>query len=114
MHEFSIVMNIVDIAENEAKKHNATSIESIELDIGKISGIEPAALEFAWNSAVANSVLEHAKKKVNYIDGVAQCKECKKKYSIENFYDGCPECSSIFKDIIQGKELRIKSITITN
>ena len=40
MHELSIVMSIIDIAEQQAKKANAVWVDEIELDIGELSGMQ--------------------------------------------------------------------------
>ena len=50
MHELSIVMSIVDLANKEATKHQASAIEEIELDIGCLSGIDMDSFDFAWQS----------------------------------------------------------------
>jgi len=112
MHEFSIALSIVDIAEKEVKKHKATSVERIELEIGKLSGIEPQALDFAWEFAVNDTVLEKAKKEIHYIKGKAVCLECSGEYDLENIFDECPFCHSYSKDFKSGKELRVKSLTL--
>jgi hydrogenase nickel incorporation protein HypA/HybF len=112
MHEYSIAMSIVQIAETEARKYAAEGIEAIELEIGRLSGIELAALEFAWEPAVAGSLLEHASKQVYVIEGVAVCSECQTRYGLNEIYDACPKCGSYQKDIVQGKELKIKSLTL--
>lgn len=52
MHELSIVMGIIDIAEKEAKMAGVSIVEEIELEIGLLSGVEMEALEFAWNHAI--------------------------------------------------------------
>ena len=113
MHELSIVLGIVDIAQNEFKKANASVIESIELEIGKMAGVEPLALEFAWPEATRNTVLENAVKKIEYIQGKAECLECKEQYDLENIYDECPSCKSYFKNILKGKELRVKALVVS-
>lgn len=113
MHELSIVLGIVDIAEKEFEKARANKIDSIELEIGKMSGVEPLALDFAWPEATRNTVLEQSEKKIEYIPGKAECLECHHQFSLENMYDECPECNSYFKNIIQGKELRVKALVIS-
>ena len=40
MHELSIALGIVKIAEDETAKAKATSVTKIELEIGVLSGIE--------------------------------------------------------------------------
>ncbi len=112
MHEYSITLSIVDIAEKEVKKYHATQVETIELNIGKLSGIEPMALEFAWDLAVPNTVLENAHRKINYIKGKAVCMNCRLEFEMENIFDECPKCHSYIKEFLSGKELVVKSLTL--
>ena len=112
MHELSITLGIVDIAEKEARKANASEIELIELEIGVLSGVEIESLKFVWQSAVDGTILEHAKRQIHSPEGKARCLECGTKYLLKNRFDACPKCKSHFKNIYQGKELRVKAITV--
>jgi hydrogenase nickel incorporation protein HypA/HybF len=112
MHELSIVMGIVDIAEKEVEKARASKVDVIELDIGELSGVEMEALEFAWKVAVEGTVLNHAERKINRIKAKAKCMDCGSDFEIGALYDPCPECGSFFKDVYQGKELRVKSLEV--
>lgn len=111
MHELSIVMSIVDIANDEAVKANVKSFSQIELTIGTQSGIVMEALNFAWKSGVKNSALENAKLVVHTVKAVSQCSDCGHKFEVDNLYDPCPECNSLFTDVIQGKELKISALS---
>jgi hydrogenase nickel incorporation protein HypA/HybF len=113
MHELSIVMSIVDIAEQQARQANATVVEEIELDIGMLSGIEFNALEFAWNEGVKKTVLENAVKKINKIEASADCSDCRISFSIQNYYDACPVCGSHLINITRGKELKVRSLVVS-
>lgn len=112
MHELSVVMSIIEIAAKEAGKANAHAIEEIELEIGTLAGIEMDAFDFAWQQAVKDTVLEHAERKINHVAGEAQCMDCGNKFSIEDYYDACPACNSHLHSILQGKELRVKSLIV--
>jgi hydrogenase nickel incorporation protein HypA/HybF len=112
MHELSVALGIVTIAENEIKKAHAKSVELIELEIGALAGIEMESLDFVWQTAVYNTVLEHAFKKINIIEGKAKCIDCDAVFKIDHLYDSCPKCESYFKSIIQGKELRVKALEV--
>ena len=57
MHELSVALGIVKIAENEIKKANAKKVELIELEIGTLAGIEFESLDFFWSSDVKETVL---------------------------------------------------------
>ena len=112
MHELSVALGIVKIAENETKKANATAVEVIELEIGVLAGVELQSLDFVWPTAVYNTVLEKAEKKVIVIEGKAKCIDCDTLFKIEHLYDTCPVCHSNFKGIFQGKELRVKALEV--
>ena len=113
MHELSIALGIVKIAEEETAKANAKKVDLIELEIGTLAGIEFDSLDFVWPAAVKNTVLENAEKKINIIKAKAQCFDCDTIFDIENVFDPCPVCNSFLKGILQGKELRVKSIEVS-
>lgn len=113
MHELSIAQSIVAIAEEEVSKAQAHVVDQIVLDIGKLSGVEIDALNFVWDIAVKDSVLSQAEKIINHLPGKARCTNCNTSFEMENMFDACPVCHDYFNEIIGGKELKIKSLTIT-
>lgn len=112
MHEFSIAMSIIDIAEAEAQKANATEIKELTLDVGTMAGIEFYALDTAMEMAIKNTMLEKAEISVNKIQAKAKCTECDMEFLIENIYDECPSCKSLYHELLSGKELQIKSLVV--
>ena len=112
MHELSIVMSIVDIAEEEAAKANVKRFDTIELEIGTLAGVVMEALDFAWQTAISNTVLEHAQRKVNLVRAVARCGDCNHEYETQTLYEACPACGSYFTHLIRGNELKIKSLIV--
>lgn len=112
MHELSVALGIVKIAEEETRKAGAHSVESIDLEIGTLAGIEFDSLDFVWSSAVKDSVLENAIKHISVIQGKAKCLDCQFEFEINKYYDSCPKCESSLKGILQGKELRVKSLEV--
>lgn len=113
MHELSVALGIVKIAEEETAKAKAKRVDVIELEIGTLAGIEFDSLDFVWSSAVKDTVLENATKKINIIKAKGKCLDCDTIFSIENIYDACPKCESYLKGIIQGKELRVKALEVS-
>jgi len=112
MHELSVAIGIVRIAENETKKAHAKKVEKIALEIGTLAGIAFDSLDFVWPVAVKDTILEHAKREITIIQAKAKCIDCDTIFNVDNFYDACPICSSNFKSIIQGKELIVKSLEV--
>lgn len=113
MHELSIVMSIITIAEKELAKNNATTVEEIELDIGELSGIEVPAFEFAWEQAIKSTILEGSAKVVNHIAGEGRCMNCDAVFPIHQLYEPCPACGEHLITVQKGKELRVKSLVVS-
>lgn len=112
MHELSIVMSILDIARQQMQTHDAVRLEQIELEIGTLAGVEMDAFNFAWEAAVVNTVMEKTKRIVHEIPGKARCLSCGHQYELAQLFDPCPICGEYLNELIQGKELRIKSLIV--
>ncbi len=110
MHELSIAMSIVEIAEENVQQSKLSKVTEIELDVGELSGVVFDALEFAMVEAVKDTVLKDAVRKINRIPGKAKCKECGCVFEVEDIYTPCPECASFENEVINGKELKVKSL----
>jgi hydrogenase nickel incorporation protein HypA/HybF len=114
MHELSIVMSIIDTAEEQVKKHQAQTVESIELEIGSLAGIEPSAFDFAWEAAIPRTVLAKAERVLNNIPAKAHCQTCLQDFEMKQLYQACPHCGNYRYELFQGQELKIKSLTLVN
>jgi hydrogenase nickel incorporation protein HypA/HybF len=110
MHELSIAMSIVEIAEENAQQSNVKSISEIQLEIGELSGVVHEALEFAMEEAVKNTILKNAKRIIISIPGKVKCLQCLHEFEVDDIFTPCPICSSFENDVIAGKELRVKSM----
>jgi hydrogenase nickel incorporation protein HypA/HybF len=112
MHELSIALCIVELAEEEAKKADASSISKIEVEIGTMAGIDPDALLFAWDAAIQDTMAKQAELVIHTIQAEACCLECGTYFPAEHFLVQCPNCGSYNFRITKGKELRISSLMV--
>jgi hydrogenase nickel incorporation protein HypA/HybF len=111
MHEFSIAQNIIEIVEDSVQQNNLTHVEEIELEIGELSGIEITALETALECLFPGTMLENAKVNMKIIKGIMRCRQCNHEFTSSDMLSPCPNCHSLGSQIINGKELRVKSIS---
>ncbi|GAA4435939.1 hydrogenase maturation nickel metallochaperone HypA [Pontibacter saemangeumensis] len=112
MHEFYIALSIVETAELEVKKAGGNLVEEIVLEIGDLAGVEEEALEYAWEEAVKQTILEKARCTIEKKSGIARCLNCQQEFTLSFAYDICPSCNGFRKELLQGKEIRIRSLTI--
>ncbi|MGF1533252.1 MAG: hydrogenase maturation nickel metallochaperone HypA [Bernardetiaceae bacterium] len=114
MHELSIVLSIVDAVHVEVEKHQAKSVSEITLVIGALSGVDPQALDFAWEVGVKNTPLEKATCHIQHTQAEATCADCGNRFAVRERYQSCPSCGSFWLQILGGDELKIQSLTLLN
>jgi len=112
MHEMSIAMNIINIACKEAEKDGSSSISKIELDVGKLSGVMIDSLQFCYDSVCKGTLAENSTLEVNELPAMACCKKCEHTFEIDAFMALCPKCESYEIDILQGRELKLRAISV--
>ena len=112
MHEMSIAMNIVDIACKEAQSEGAPFISVIELDVGKLAGVMIDSLKFCYESVCKGTLAENSQLVVNELPGKGHCLKCNSEFEIDSFMALCPHCESYEVEIKQGRELKLKAVTI--
>lgn len=108
MHEVGITQTIVDIVAENAK---GAKVQRVSLEIGKLAAIMPDAIKFCFDVCSQGTVLEGATLEIIEIPGLARCRQCGAKVTIEESYSIC-DCGSMELDIISGEELKIKEIEV--
>ena len=108
----SIVSGILRIVEEQAREADATIINSIELEIGQLAGIELDSLHFCFEVARKKTMAQKAELIVRSISGRGHCPQCEKDVPVSFMMAVCPECEQALVEIFQGRELRVVSINV--
>ena len=69
MHELSIALNIIDIAEGELARHNGRRVLAIRLRIGSRSAVAKEALDFSFSLACEGTAAEGSRLIVDEAEG---------------------------------------------
>jgi len=114
MHEFSLVMSMLDLAEKAARADGARRISAIHLEIGALAGVVPEALEFAFEGARVGTMAEHARLEVTYLPAIAYCATCQSEFELDNRFGiaVCPSCDTPSADLRQGRELQLAHLEV--
>lgn len=112
MHEFSLTLNLVEIAENHARQAGASAIKSISVKIGMLSGVIPDAIEFAFDACIRGTLAEGASLEIIDVPAIGQCRQCSEKCPMESLLEACPKCGSFALDILQGQEMALTEMEI--
>ncbi|MCK4911244.1 MAG: hydrogenase maturation nickel metallochaperone HypA [Thermodesulfovibrionales bacterium] len=113
MHEASIILSVLDIAEDHCRKAGYSEIQSIQLRIGSASGILPDALQMAFEIVREGTMAEDAKLLIEEISLGGTCKGCSNDFTTtEQFILTCPECGSKDFMLDKGREMEITEIEV--
>ena len=114
MHEFALVMSMLDLAERSARDEGAARIDAIRLEIGALAGVVPEALEFAFQGAKEGTMAAAARLEVDYLPAIAHCASCEMEFELDNRYGIalCPMCDTPSADLRQGRELQLASLEV--
>jgi len=112
MHELSIITSILDVVEEQARLNGAKVVNTIEIEVGELAGVEIPSLEFCYDAARTDTLAAKANLVIHVIEGRGHCPDCDKDVPLEYFIAPCPECGDTLVEASQGRELRIKSIDV--
>jgi hydrogenase nickel incorporation protein HypA/HybF len=76
MHEYSIVLALLDRVEKEAKAHGASTVHHIRVRIGELSGVERDLFESAYELARPRTVCDSAVLEVVPVSPRWVCRSC--------------------------------------
>ncbi len=112
MHEYSIVQSLLDIIEDNAKKHNAKKVKKVVVKIGVLSGVEPHLLEIAFNTFKEGTICEDALFEMLIEPLKVKCKECKNINEIKHnsLIFECPICKSVELEVLSGEDMYLMSL----
>jgi hydrogenase nickel incorporation protein HypA/HybF len=112
MHEMTIAINVVDMITRMAAAEGSQRINEVELEIGALAGIMTDALTFCYEAASSDTMAAGSTLKLIGIPGRGRCRDCEQEFEVETFFTACPDCSGFHVEIIDGKELNIRSINV--
>ena len=110
MHELSIAMSIVEMAEEEAQRHGGT-VSAIHLKLGALSGVVKEALLSSYEMACLDTPLAGSRLIVEEVPIVVFCDRCQaQRCIVSSQWFCCPECGTPTAQVIRGKELEVVAL----
>lgn len=114
MHEMSIAMSLLEMAESEAARLNCSRILAVTVQYGQISGIMPDALRLAFDALVHNTPHMGCRLELVRLPLRLRCPFCNAVFSGADdtaIFQPCPACGEDFGHIVeQGKELLLARV----
>lgn len=111
MHELSIAVNLVEIADLAASNAGLTHVTTVHLRLGQLSGVVADALLFGYDLTTQGTRLEGSHLEIQEVPVTVFCSQCQADYPLPDIQlFRCPACgdSSVF--VTAGKEIELVSI----
>jgi len=86
-------------------------VDTVHLEVGAFTCVEPDQLLFTWRAATLNTWLQGAQLAIEPVALLGRCVRCSSTYSplAEQGYRS-PCCDHPMEEIVRGRELRIRSV----
>lgn len=112
MHELSLMEGMIASLEREAREQGFDRICRIRLEVGRLSGVEIEALQFAFGPATEGTLADGAELEILEVPASGTCRDCGAEVEVEARFDACPACGTGFVAVTGGTELRIKDLEV--
>lgn len=110
MHELSIAISIVEVAEEEAERLGG-KVEAIHLKLGKMSGVVKDALCASFEMACEGTSLAGTHLVVEEVPVQVFCSVCRETHTLNTLqHFCCPECATPATEIVHGREIEVVAL----
>jgi hydrogenase nickel incorporation protein HypA/HybF len=112
MHELSIALSILDIAEEEARRRNGR-VAAIHVKLGPLSGVLKEALLSAYELAREGTPLAQADLVIEEMPLIVHCAACDTERTLSAVWElYCPVCGGATPEVVGGRELEVHALEI--
>jgi len=112
MHELSIAMSIVDMAQEEAQQRGV-HITAVHLSLGLLSGVVKDALLSSYDMACDGTPLAGSRLVINEVPVEVYCPSCRAPRTLSSVqWFCCPDCGTATSEVIHGKELEVTALEV--
>jgi len=113
MHELSIAMSIVEMAQEEAESRGGLQVQAVHLRLGLLSGVVKQALLSSYEMACHATLLEGSQLLIEEVPVEVFCPKCEVPRLVSSIqWMCCPECGTATPTVLRGKELEVVALEI--
>jgi hydrogenase nickel incorporation protein HypA/HybF len=113
MHELSIALAILDLAEEEAGALAGGRVVAVHLKLGALSGVDREALLSAYGLAREQSPLSGAELVIEEVPVRAWCPSCGAERGVASPWElNCSVCGTPAERVVAGRELEVVALEV--
>ena len=112
LHELSLAQAVWRQVGGEMEKHAGACLVALEVTVGRFSGADPEAFEFALRLLAEDSPWPDAEVRLRTEPVRLLCRTCARRYETETLDLACPGCGGYDVEVTGGRDLRLESLEI--
>ena len=109
MHELALSQSIVDLVLGCARAEGMRTVTRVDVEIGAAAGVDPGALQFCFDVVVEETAAQGAELVIAAVPLRTRCRSCLHEFEPLGVLAPCPACGGSGAQLVQGRELRVKS-----
>jgi hydrogenase nickel incorporation protein HypA/HybF len=110
MHEIRIAEDLAAIVLETAFREGLSEVTSVNVSFGQLVQIVPDIFKFAFSEAVRGTIAANAAVAIEILPVKLKCSDCGSESELAGNLFACQKCSSTDLEILQGREVFIKTI----
>ncbi len=112
MHEFSVVRALISQIVEAAAPSPASSICSVRVSCGPLTGVEPLLVRAAFEQLKSLSGLGNCLLQIEEESLLARCHSCEAEFEVLDFHFYCSFCQSTSIQVTQGDQFRLVNLEV--
>jgi len=113
VHELSLMQDTLILAVNKAQEAGGSRIHRVMMRIGKLSGVVPETLSFAFDVLKKETMAADAVLEIHTVPVVCWCAPCAQEFTPADFICECPHCHTISTEVRSGREMELTSLEVS-
>lgn len=112
MHELGIANSIFQAIQTEARSRPGARVVKVGLLIGELSGVDPEALRFSFDSLVKDTPFEPLPLEIELRRRRHLCPLCGCRFLVVDYITSCPSCGAARTECVSGTELELSYLEL--
>jgi len=112
MHEMGIANSILSGVATELERRPGARAVKVGVRIGELAGVDPDALNFAFEALTLDTPLAGLVLDVEYRAPRGRCRDCSHEFEMRDFGLQCPSCRGANSECISGDELEFAYLEV--
>ena len=112
MHEMAMSQSLIEIVEEEGRRHGFSSVRAVRVAVGVLGHVEPEALLFCFEATARGTIAEKARLEIVRVEGAGFCLDCGETVALKERFGACPLCGRHRVQMTAGDDLRVEELEV--